>query len=53
MKKSIYWVCTTYACLPCADPLLYWSATHLHSVDYARHLLLDLSIEADIIRGCF
>ena len=53
MYKSIYSVGATFSCLPCAYPVLYWSATHLYSRDYARRLLLDLSIESDIVRGCF
>lgn len=57
MKRSIYYsrvmIGVTNHCLPSTDPLLYWSYTHIHTCDYGRWLLLQLSFEADITRGCF
>lgn len=43
----------TYFCLPSAPPSIRVFTFDVHCLHYAKWLLLQLSIEADITRGCF
>lgn len=53
MKNFIYLCGVTHMCLPGSHPIIRYSITDVHNLHYARYMLLQLSIEADITRGCF
>lgn len=49
----IYSTGCTWFCMPGCHPLIRHASCTLNSLHYAKWLLLQLSIEADITMGCY